>query len=611
MKRLLFSLFLFLYATLSLADSVVIGVLAYDGRAQALQRWQHTADYLSAQIPEQQFEILPLTHEELEHAINKSQLDFILTNPAHYAGLEVRLGITRIATFLSRSRDIPLKQFSSVFFTRPDQVITQYEELRGLRLAAVSPEAFGGFQLMQDAAMQHGFDISSNMDVIWMGFPHSDVVEAVLSGRADVGTVRSGTLEKMAARGDIDLSQLYVLFSRKTPGFPLLHSVDLYPEWPIATLPDTDNLLAKKVTMALLSMPQEHEAAIASRGAGWTIPLNYAAVHDVLRRLEINPYQPVPLSPAKFFQTYSHWIIIIILLLLAGAYSLFRYFVANRKMLHAQNELQKHQEELENIVQLRTTELLEVNQALQEEISYHVKTEKTLDTSCDVLQSIYSIFIRDDLGREQRLISVVDSVRRFLNTEFALLSCAQDEAFNIFCIRPTGSELSAPLSEPRAEEAFRHRQIIVQPDNDTWPQYIACPILIEGELQCLLEFASSREFINATDQDVKTTPELGLKILNLIAQWLGYEIVLHNREQESLGRHQQIRQRFADISPRERDVLQLLVQGEPTKSIARSLNLSTKTVEMHRSSLIRKTGAKSSTEIVQLAVLANIFDQTQ
>ena len=54
-------------------------------------------------------------------------------------------------------------------------------------------------------------------------------------------------------------------------------------------------------------------------------------------------------------------------------------------------------------------------------------------------------------------------------------------------------------------------------------------------------------------------------------------------------------------------MLELLILGDSTKIMARKLSLSTKTVEMHRASLLRKTAARSSTELVQLAVNAGVF----
>ena len=83
MKALLFLLLCLASVSCALAASIEIGVLAYDGKAQALQRWQPTANYLSQKIPAYNFKVVPLTHEELEHSINKSDIDFILTNPAH------------------------------------------------------------------------------------------------------------------------------------------------------------------------------------------------------------------------------------------------------------------------------------------------------------------------------------------------------------------------------------------------------------------------------------------------------------------------------------------------------------------------------------------------
>jgi ABC-type phosphate/phosphonate transport system substrate-binding protein len=77
-------------------DSISIGVLAYNGKQQALARWKPTAEYLAQHIHSHSFEIVPLTHEEFIHAINKGQLEFILTNPGHYITLEVKFGVTRI-----------------------------------------------------------------------------------------------------------------------------------------------------------------------------------------------------------------------------------------------------------------------------------------------------------------------------------------------------------------------------------------------------------------------------------------------------------------------------------------------------------------------------------
>jgi len=67
-----------------------------------------------------------------------------------------------------------------------------------------------------------------------------------------------------------------------------------------------------------------------------------------------------------------------------------------------------------------------------------------------------------------------------------------------------------------------------------------------------------------------------------------------------------LRTRFDALTPREHDVLQLIVAGESNKGIARLLAISVKTVEIHRANLTHKADARSATELVRLAVLAGI-----
>ena len=64
--------------------------------------------------------------------------------------------------------------------------------------------------------------------------------------------------------------------------------------------------------------------------------------------------------------------------------------------------------------------------------------------------------------------------------------------------------------------------------------------------------------------------------------------------------------RIAALSPREREVLDLLIAGKPNKLIARDLGLSPRTVEVHRARLMARLGAGSLAEAVRLAVQAGL-----
>jgi DNA-binding NarL/FixJ family response regulator len=56
------------------------------------------------------------------------------------------------------------------------------------------------------------------------------------------------------------------------------------------------------------------------------------------------------------------------------------------------------------------------------------------------------------------------------------------------------------------------------------------------------------------------------------------------------------------LTPREREVLQLLAQGLPSKTISTRLHLSEHTVKFHVGSIMQKLGAASRTEAVTLAI---------
>lgn len=62
--------------------------------------------------------------------------------------------------------------------------------------------------------------------------------------------------------------------------------------------------------------------------------------------------------------------------------------------------------------------------------------------------------------------------------------------------------------------------------------------------------------------------------------------------------------RIATLTPRERDVLRLLVAGWPNKVIAHELGISPRTVEIHRANLMDKLACRSLAQAVRMALAA-------
>ncbi len=64
--------------------------------------------------------------------------------------------------------------------------------------------------------------------------------------------------------------------------------------------------------------------------------------------------------------------------------------------------------------------------------------------------------------------------------------------------------------------------------------------------------------------------------------------------------------RLAMLSERERQVLEGLVAGHPNKTIAFDLGISPRTVEVYRANLMTKMQAKSLSDLIRMAILANV-----
>lgn len=63
------------------------------------------------------------------------------------------------------------------------------------------------------------------------------------------------------------------------------------------------------------------------------------------------------------------------------------------------------------------------------------------------------------------------------------------------------------------------------------------------------------------------------------------------------------RERLLKLTPREKEVMEHLVQGKPNKIVASDLGLSVRTVETHRARLLSKLDVKSLSDLVRLSIL--------
>lgn len=114
-------------------------------------------------------------------------------------------------------------------------------------------------------------------------------------GPVRIGVLANRGLERLHAEGRINMSDYRALApdvpDPEAGAFPFALSTPLYPEWPMARLSHTPDELARRVAWALLGLGPDTPAARASQVEGWTIPLSYWPVEDLLKELKVGPFQ--------------------------------------------------------------------------------------------------------------------------------------------------------------------------------------------------------------------------------------------------------------------------------------------------------------------------------
>jgi ABC-type phosphate/phosphonate transport system substrate-binding protein len=280
--------------TLCASGPYKIGVLARRGKDTCMLEWQETARHLTKKIKGCSFEIVPLDFHEIQKAVEQKEVDFVICNPAVYIDLAASFDCVHIATLKRLHEGAAFAVFSAAIFTRADAAgISSLADIRKKSFMAVEQNSFGGWLMALREFKEAG--INPSVDCMRLEFcgSHDAVVYAVRDGRADAGTVSSGTLESMASEGKISLREFKILNRDKYPdsSFPYEHSTRLYPEWPFLKLAHTPDDIAEKVTVVLLEMPPDSPAAKTAGCAGWTYTVSYKNVLECLEKVRYGPYK--------------------------------------------------------------------------------------------------------------------------------------------------------------------------------------------------------------------------------------------------------------------------------------------------------------------------------
>ena len=410
----------------AIASNVVrIGVLSYREIDGAGINWGEMKTKLSAAIPGVKFELRPLTGPQLRVAVQKNELEFLLTNGTQYVALSSEFGVQRIATVMLPEAVSPEQALGSAILTLADrQDIVHLSDIKGQRVAVVANDAFGGYLAAERELLGAGVDLEAkDAHLLFVGFPMQKTIEALRDKRADVAIVRTCLVEHLVAQGILRMADYKVVSPRPVAGFPCVTSSQLYPDWPLAAARGTDRQLAKAVAVALLSMP------MSDMGLSWSIPADYQSIMELDRELMIGPFAELRTSTFRgLLKNYRAYLLTVLLLLLGIIAHFIRVQILVKRrtneLRHAQSiasDMQRkaeHMARLSILGEMSSTLAHELNQPLATIASY----AQGLARHCaagQLTKEMVSSVNNEIVAQTERADKVIRNVRSFARKRMA------------------------------------------------------------------------------------------------------------------------------------------------------------------------------------------------
>jgi signal transduction histidine kinase/CheY-like chemotaxis protein/ABC-type phosphate/phosphonate transport system substrate-binding protein len=287
--HILLCIFLFFCTSTAFAKDVLkLGVLAYEDKDSVAAQYAQVVNALNERLTSVEIQMEVLSQQELNSRVEDGSIDIVITNPVHYLLLRHRYGLSRLlATQVKAIGESATPLLGGVIFTREDrQDINNLQDFMARTIACPGRYFLGGFALQAHEFMHAGIRITDWAKTILEFSDHDEVVQAVLKGQADVGFVRTGVLEALFQNGLLRPQDIKVINARQYRGFPFLVSTELYPEWPVAAMPHVNEGLCRTLTATLLGVQFSNLSSNTSYIAGYTLPLSYDAVEEIMLELK-------------------------------------------------------------------------------------------------------------------------------------------------------------------------------------------------------------------------------------------------------------------------------------------------------------------------------------
>ncbi len=160
----------------------------------------------------------------------------------------------------------------------------------------------------------------------------------------------------------------------------------------------------------------------------------------------------------------------------------------------------------------------------------------------------------------------------------------------------TMPEMNGLESARQIRKALPGTEVLLLTMHDS--ERLARQALVVGARGFLLKSDGNPQLLAAVKALAHHQPYLTPRVSSLVLE--GY---LHPGRGTDGGEHPTDR-----LSPREREIVQLIAEGRTSKEVAVRLHISEKTVEAHRGNVLRKLGLRSAVDLVRYAIRNKIIE---
>ncbi|SUA55720.1 sensor histidine kinase [Oligella urethralis] len=400
-----------------------IAAQSYLGTEHTLEEWRFMLDWLRQDLPQYQFELIAVEHDELISLVRHQAVDYVISNPGLYSELHYDYGINNMLVQIYAAKPLSPYSLGSVLIKRRDNhAIQRFEDLPGHSMAIVSNEAFGGYRMILRELRARGVNPEKQMQLQTVGFPMSRVLEAVANGQADTGVLRACVLENVPDWQ----SRFEVLEPVANSDFPCLVSTRLYPGWVFSGVKNEQLEQHRELLRSLLDAPPYDGGSGAML---WSVLGNALDLFDLFKELELVFYQPTEVPLFDYFKRYW-WLLAALLVLIAcgGLYTArVRYLVSKRTaaLEHALeyqkalqdriNEVQaqsNHQAKLVILGEMSGTLAHELNQPLATIGNYSRSLLRRLDKQ-RLSEDDLRLATNEIIEQTERASNIIQGVRSF------------------------------------------------------------------------------------------------------------------------------------------------------------------------------------------------------